>query len=54
MSLGRFSAMFAGAVAALGVAAHEMHLPGYWVAIGIVMLSNLLILSGASPSGKMD
>ena len=53
MSLGLFSATFAGAATALGVAAHEMHLPGYWVAIGIVMLSNLFILSGVSPSRKM-
>jgi hypothetical protein len=54
MSFGLYSAGFAIVIIGLAYAAHMMHMPTQWIAVGVVVLIGFGILSGVKATRLKD
>jgi len=54
MSFGLYALGFAIVIAGLIYAAHLLHMPAHWIAVGAVVLLGLGILSGVKATRQKD
>jgi len=54
LSFGLYAIGFAIVIGGVIYAAHLLHLPGNWIAVGAVVLSGLGILSGVKATRQKD
>ena len=54
MSFGLYTIGFAIMIGGLIYAAHLMHVPPHWIAVGAIVLAGLGILSGARATRQKD
>jgi hypothetical protein len=54
MSFGLYSIGFAILIGGLIYAAHLMHMPGHWIAVGAIVLLGIGILSGVKATRQKD
>jgi hypothetical protein len=54
MSFGIYAAGFAIMIAGLAYAAHLVHLPAHWIAVGVIVMIGVGILSAVKATRQKD